>query len=182
MRCPDCQKFVAYGDPEFEVDDAEAQDGQLVASIRMVLPCEDCGTELKETTFDVDERFEHECPKQECVCGGPRIDHYAEDGETLLDGIDHDFEAAGQDPDYDVDEPGVEDATRQESTKKVARWVAIAPRVKQLVEEEKAIPYRFRRTFYGGLATFNITCQACGEVTSTEWTDLVQASGMDELV
>lgn len=55
MRCPDCNKFVPYdteAEPEanLELDDS----GQLTGDVRRVLPCGECGTELKDTTFDID--------------------------------------------------------------------------------------------------------------------------------
>lgn len=57
-RCPDCNKFVSYDtdqDPEVEGEDASGT--TFTATVRRVLPCGDCGTELKEYTFDVDHDF-----------------------------------------------------------------------------------------------------------------------------
>jgi BRCT domain type II-containing protein len=47
-RCPDCNKFVGLetGDPEAE--EPEVSDGDITASVRVVLNCADCGTEMKE--------------------------------------------------------------------------------------------------------------------------------------
>lgn len=56
MRCPDCNKFVSYdadGDPEIDVEVSE--DGQITGTVRIVNACGECGTELKEYTFDVDD-------------------------------------------------------------------------------------------------------------------------------
>jgi hypothetical protein len=61
MRCPDCNKFVAYEqqDPEVDltVDDDRAEDQEegsatVTASVRLVLACAECGTELKEATVE----------------------------------------------------------------------------------------------------------------------------------
>src|SRR5690348_2193982 len=55
MRCPECNKFAAYDDstePEVEVEVDE--DGNVTGSARIVLTHDECGTELKETTFDID--------------------------------------------------------------------------------------------------------------------------------
>jgi len=49
MRCPDCNKFVGFD--EGQVDEIEAvidENGVVCVSGRIVLPCAECGTELKE--------------------------------------------------------------------------------------------------------------------------------------
>lgn len=53
MRCPDCNKFVSYDEQEPELS-VDLQDGNITGSVRVVLPCAECGTELKEQEFDVD--------------------------------------------------------------------------------------------------------------------------------
>ena len=64
MRCPDCQTFVSYDldyDPEDEglevevevIEDSGELDVTVSGSVRRVLPCAECGTELKEASFDV---------------------------------------------------------------------------------------------------------------------------------
>jgi len=72
MRCPDCNKFVPNGDPEAEVQGgedftAEIEDGKLIIKtqpeVRIMIPCGECGTELKETTFTFEMETEHECEK-----------------------------------------------------------------------------------------------------------------------
>lgn len=54
MRCPDCNKFVPFD--EGDVDDIEAEidedTGEVMISGRVVLPCAECGTELKELNVD----------------------------------------------------------------------------------------------------------------------------------
>src|SRR5687767_14393235 len=56
MRCPDCNKFVSFdteADPETNIDVAE--DGAITGDVRIANNCQECGTELKEGTFDVDD-------------------------------------------------------------------------------------------------------------------------------
>lgn len=79
MRCPDCNKFVPYGeqDPELDLDlsqpseedtKAALEDGtgtgtveaNITGTVRIVLTCEECGAELKEATLDVE--FDVEVP------------------------------------------------------------------------------------------------------------------------
>lgn len=55
MRCPDCNKFAAYDDstePEIDID--LANDGAFSGQARIVLTHDECGTELKEATFDIE--------------------------------------------------------------------------------------------------------------------------------
>lgn len=60
MRCPDCNKFAAYGDStEPEVDVDLNDDGNYTGQVRIVLTHDECGTELKEASFD----FEGELPE-----------------------------------------------------------------------------------------------------------------------
>lgn len=56
MRCPDCNRFVSLDsevEPEVDVDINE--EGQVTGTARMVNACGECGGELTEYTFDLDE-------------------------------------------------------------------------------------------------------------------------------
>jgi len=70
MRCPNCNKFVPYGlDQEPEVDleiHQPSEDGvktdmktvaevsvEITGTVRIALTCEECGGELKESTFEL---------------------------------------------------------------------------------------------------------------------------------
>lgn len=55
MRCPDCRGFRSYdteADPEGDLE--VNADGTITGEITRDLPCSDCGTVLKSTTFNVD--------------------------------------------------------------------------------------------------------------------------------
>jgi len=59
IRCPDCNKFASLDTQEPEVEGLEIEDNAdghatVMATVRMVRACADCGTELKETSFDVE--------------------------------------------------------------------------------------------------------------------------------
>lgn len=58
MRCPDCNKFVAYDteqEPEVGDEDVTGSDGlyTVTAEVRRVLSCAECGTELKDLSFSL---------------------------------------------------------------------------------------------------------------------------------
>ena len=64
MRCPSCNKFVAYDtwvEPE-EQDAPAAEGGTFTASYRRVLNCEECGEELKEATIEFEYDFSGDEP------------------------------------------------------------------------------------------------------------------------
>lgn len=52
MRCPQCNKFVSYGDGIVELEVHDQAGGEIQVDIRVVLPCADCSTELKENSFE----------------------------------------------------------------------------------------------------------------------------------
>lgn len=62
MRCPDCNKFVSYGEQEPEIENEEMDGNELTVSVRVVLPCGECGTELKDASMDVWAEVDHDCP------------------------------------------------------------------------------------------------------------------------
>lgn len=54
-RCNDCNRFVSYDDSnEPEVDSLEVDSQSITGSIRIYLTCAECGTELRESNFDVE--------------------------------------------------------------------------------------------------------------------------------
>lgn len=78
-RCNDCNKFVSYNtemEPELENEDVDGGT-HMTATVRRVLGCSECGSELKSFEFDVDVDFaEHlEEHQKKCVA--------KEDGEEV---------------------------------------------------------------------------------------------------
>lgn len=55
MRYPDCNKFASMemGDPEADSVDFDGE-GTISANVRIHRDCTDCGTELKEASFDAE--------------------------------------------------------------------------------------------------------------------------------
>lgn len=50
MRCPDCNKFVSYGEAEIQSveDQGELKGGRIAIEAEITIPCGECGTALKE--------------------------------------------------------------------------------------------------------------------------------------
>lgn len=88
-RCPDCNKFVPYGDMEIELEDVSVEGTTVTASARVALTCGECGTELKEATIEATAELEHVCTP--------------EDIEAVLAG---DPDGADPDPQYEVEDDG----------------------------------------------------------------------------
>jgi hypothetical protein len=74
MRCPDCNKFASMEMQEPEVSNLEIDvgvpdpesrvcDARVTAEIRIIRTCAECGTELKEATFTVEDNIEIALPK-----------------------------------------------------------------------------------------------------------------------
>lgn len=56
MRCPDCNKFVSQELQDPEVNDLTIDgSGNVMADVRIVAACADCGTELKEANLQIEE-------------------------------------------------------------------------------------------------------------------------------
>ncbi len=60
MRCPDCNKFVGYDQPDPEVNDVTVDGDTVRASVRVVLNCAECSTELKEAEVEAEAEIDSE--------------------------------------------------------------------------------------------------------------------------
>jgi hypothetical protein len=60
-RCPDCNKFVSYGEIRLDEIEVEASDSELRLSGPIYLTCGECGTDLRtaelEETLDITDEF-----------------------------------------------------------------------------------------------------------------------------
>jgi hypothetical protein len=61
MRCPGCNKFVSYDEPQCEVQSVEVDGNILRASVTVQLNCQDCGGTLKDAEIEAEAEIEHEC-------------------------------------------------------------------------------------------------------------------------
>lgn len=61
MRCPDCNRFVSFDEPEVEILAEQVEDGEYTVEARIVLVCAECSTELKEANLENTEYFQHDC-------------------------------------------------------------------------------------------------------------------------
>lgn len=70
MRCPDCNKFVPYGDGRVDADEIEVgEDGAVTAQVTLTLDCGECGGDLKSACFDFS--IEDEAVKAHLAEPGP---------------------------------------------------------------------------------------------------------------
>ena len=189
MRCNDCNKFVSFDDstePEAEIEIDE--DGQISGTVRIVLTCAECGTELKESNFDVSEEADIEDGHGE---KRGAIEETA-DGRwmVLYDGI----QAGGQ---RDLSGSGdltfatKEEAEKYEDSERMHAHgdfevevdeVELTSRTQTTDKHGKPIRNRrYMRTFYGFQLSYSVKCSCGEEVASGTIEDETQASGMDEL-
>lgn len=182
MRCPDCNKFVPFDEPEVEVVSAEVQDTNLDLEVRIVLKCADCGSELKDAdiqeTIDINDH--HTCKAEkthdvECTeCSGSgEVD--SDDGTSEEKVECKECGGAGSvDEDVEVDdeftmenEPDAEGFDRYQDKDRNGKAIKSA---------------RYMKHFYGATLSSTCKCGRCGEEFSFTTTLEEQASGFNELV
>lgn len=82
MRCPDCNKFVSQeaGEPEIslEVDGSEVR-----CEARLPINCAECGSELKEGNFQMEEQLPEDIAKDHDGDGHDL--EVEEDGQDIID-------------------------------------------------------------------------------------------------
>lgn len=173
MRCPDCSKFVSFDtDTEPEVDATEVDDeGHVTFDARIVNNCAECGTELTEYTFNVEVDLTDAvgAHQTEALDEAAQVADQAKvDGKPAPEAEKHN--------DLKVEVECDRNDRRETETVTVAKR---GPKKGQTVK--KPIPFRYQKQFYGVSGTVTVTC-ACGEEFAADFSDDVQASGMDEMV
>lgn len=166
MRCPDCNKFVAYDDSnEPEADDVDIdRDGHVSGSIRVYLTCAECGTDLKEANFDLDVDMSE-------VVATHRKTVTEDRDEKLADAI---AKAEALDTNVDVEKIKTDFEAAHESCE---LEIAVDTELTSRTEGKG----RGLKTFYGYHAVLSVKC-SCGHVfADEEHGDDMQASQMDEL-
>lgn len=97
MRCPDCNKFVSYDEPQCEVNSVELDGSTVRASVTVQLNCQDCGNTLKDAEIEGESDFEHECK-------GDTLPKFDKTGEQFE--IENDGDAEGTSRTQDKDRHG----------------------------------------------------------------------------
>lgn len=155
MRCPDCSKFVSFDtevDPE-EEDSPELDGLAFHASYRRVLTCQDCGTELKESSLSVD--------------GDLAVVKDAEGNE-----VKEHPEVCPKSPDM----PAVHDWTLDVDAQPTTGVIDTDRRGKKIKLA------RYMKTTYGVEVTGTAKCELCGYTAEIAFTAEESASGFDEMV
>jgi Fe2+ or Zn2+ uptake regulation protein len=170
MRCPDCARMVSYDEPIVELQgDEEVNSGTVTGTVRIALPCMECGGELKETNLEFEAELTHECDENALICadcGHVRADH-DEGGKCTT--IDCSCEAFVE-PEEDEWELEVNDPESTEDYK---------PKTDK---KGRPISMRYQKHYFGASITGIATCKRCGEVVEFSTSVEEQASAFDELV
>lgn len=200
-RCPQCNTFVPYGDGVVEIEEEEINDdGEIIGSVRVVLDCGNCGTELKEATLEVDVQTEHTCDQDTCeACEGEgkfdkECGKCGGSGEVRRPG--------GEDPDSGEEKEPCPECDGEGTTEEECPDCAgsgIAEREgdlyeivsseaefssRQETEDRNGKPIkssRYMKTYYGADLTFTIHCNRCEEDIDVTTTAEEMASAFDEL-
>jgi hypothetical protein len=164
MRCSDCNKFVSFDDTnEPEADDADVDaEGHVSGTVRVYLTCAECGTELKEASFDLNVDMTEEVAAHVKTMAEAKGDKLA-DVVTKAEADGADAEQAKADFEDAHEACELECEVEAEQTSRT---------------EGKG---RSMKTFYGYHATVHLKCSCGHEFGDAEHTDDMQASHMDEL-
>jgi len=151
-RCPDCNKFVSLdSETEPEVDLEVSDDGTVTGTAMIVNNCGDCGTEMAAAELEVSIDPESICAPPPPDAPPPVEGAPPAVGESLEEHL-----AKLHDPEASLE---VEDTSRERTDRYEGKG-------------------RGQRHYYGARLEVEVTC-SCGWVGTGEWTDDVQASGMD---
>jgi hypothetical protein len=178
MRCPDCNKFVSFTDPEVEIHNVSTTEGSISVSGRVYLACVECGTELKERSFDLDADLIHECASI-CTCGHEEPDHHSdevdEDGEPITSCrigscSCEEYDEENREPDFsNVGESDVDSEVDD----------SYEP---QFDKRGKPVKARYQRHYFTIKLYGEAECTACEERVAFSMEEKFSASDMDELV
>jgi phage FluMu protein Com len=152
MRCPDCNKFVSYDEPQVEIQsvDIDGEGATVHVEVTVTLPCTDCNTELKSASIEAEASFEHTCkPKAERPPEQKPSPDYKDDDDQ-----------------FEADDSGEAQGTSRLETKdRHGKQIKLA---------------RYMKTFYGFELDAEVKCLKCGEVFVVRLEGEEQASSFDE--
>lgn len=154
MRCPDCNRFVSFDEPEIEWD-VEVNQNNVGGNVRIALPCAECGAELKEANLDFSLDIEHECDPEVYAT-------YVKSVEEL--GQFHSY-SEEDDPEYEITSEDFNATDRYEDKDKNGKTIKNS---------------RYMKHFYGADILLEIVCLKCGEVIEVQELVEEQASGFEE--
>lgn len=65
MKCPDCNKFASYDEPEVEINSADMDGNNVTVEGTMMLRSACCNSDLKSWDFTLEAEVEHDTDKGE---------------------------------------------------------------------------------------------------------------------
>jgi len=157
MRCPDCNKFVSFDEPECEVVSSEVVDQSILFEVNIQLKCADCGIALKEATAQAEEAIDHTCDLE-------LIKKHNEESPNSPWSADPLYKE-GEDQYEILDEGNPEGTDRLDNIGKGG----------ELIKDS-----RYMKRFYGFTLTSEVKCLKCGEIFSVETSGEKQASSFEE--
>lgn len=152
MRCPDCGKFVPYGEPECEGNDPELSGDSITVTVTVNLNCGECGGLLKSAEIESSVDILHDCkPLEEREAEWTPDPEYG-DGEEQ----------------YEIDAEGSpEGMSRLQTTDRHGKPIK---------------SHRYMKQFYGFEQVVSIKCRKCGETFEVTLEGDEQASAFEEQV
>jgi hypothetical protein len=152
MKCPNCNKFVSYDEPQAEVQSVEvdSEAKTIHAAVTVSLNCQECGEPLKDAEIEAEVSFQHECkPETERPKEQKPNPDYMEDDEQFE--VENDGDAEG--------------TSRMETKDRHGKPIKLA---------------RYIKIFYGFTLETELRCLKCGEVFVVSLEGEEQASSFNE--
>jgi hypothetical protein len=177
--------MVSYGESELELTSEGVDEGGLVvATVRVMLPCGECGAELKDNEFEFSIDTNHQCEigKVKCtLCGHPLNSH--------KDGKGCSFELTKPTPENPV--PDVCQCLQYEESEVTEFEMEMEepegtedyrPKTQKKKGVDVPVPMRYQKHYFGAKVSGTLTCNRCGEEITFEDSQDVQSSAFNELV
>ena len=150
MRCPECNKFVAYDEPQCESNGVDMDVLNVRATVTVQLNCADCVTRLKDAVIEAETEIEHTCKPE------------AERPEDQKP----DPQFKGGDEQFEIENEGDPEGTiRTETKDRHGKPIKLS---------------RYMKTFYGFTQETEVRCRRCGECFTVTLAGEEQASGFNE--
>lgn len=150
MRCPECNKFVSYDDPQCEVGSVELDGDTVRSNVTVQLCCQTCGGTLKDAEIEADTQIEHKCKPE-----AERDKDWKPDADYKTD-----------DDQYEIESDGNAEGTNRTETK---------DRHGKPIRSS-----RYMKSFYGFTLEIEIKCRKCGDVFGVTLEGEEQASAFNE--
>lgn len=170
-RCPECNKFVSYDEIEAELGSDSFREGHLCIGVRLMLPCCECGEELKEAYLELE--ADVVCPN----CNSTGVYHQNDLGEKvpiindIVDGQNNYI--SSHDTEFFEEGEEILEYYDSDESEHFERFGDIKP-------NGKVVNIR-KKHYYGAEVCSHFHCKICGHNFEVKLSDEILSIDMDDL-